>query len=255
MPTSSASSPRRRVSAGAESPAMRVGVIQSCYAPWRGYLDFIASCDLFVVYDDVQYSSGEFRNRNRLKLPSGLRWITVPVAYRFGDRIDQVRIGSPREPWREEHRRLLRESLAEAPHAQDALAIWEEGVAAEQEHLTPLNVGLLRRLMAYLGIGTKLAMSSDFALEGRGTERLIDLLGKVGARSYLSGPSARAYLDEAAFRAAGMGLAYKTYDYAPYPQSWGPFEGAVTVLDLIAHCGHRARDHLTSRTPAEVAVP
>lgn len=233
---------------------MRVGAIQSCYVPWRGYFDFIASCDVFVIYDDVQYSTGGFRNRNRVKLPSGLRWITVPVAHRFGDRIDQVRIGSSCAPWRETHRRLLRESFARAPHGADALALWEDGVASPVDRLTPLNVGLLERVMAYLGIGTRLVHSADLAPAGRSTGRLIDLLRKVGARTYLSGPSARAYLDESAFRDAGIGLEFKTYDYAPYPQSWGAFEDAVTILDLVAHCGPRAREHLASRTPNEVAV-
>ena len=86
------------------------------------------------------------------------------------------------------------------------------------------------------------------------TERLINLLGKLGASVYLSGPSADAYLDKEAFRKNGFSLEYKSYDFAPYAQLWGPFEGAVTVLDLIANCGPESKRYLRSRTPNLVVV-
>jgi hypothetical protein len=234
---------------------MRVGVIQSCYVPWRGYFDFIASCDLFVVYDDVQYSSGGFRNRNRVKHPAGLKWLTVPVRAHSGMRIDEVPIGNPRKPWRDEHRRLLSESLAPAPFAPEALSLWEEGAAAECGLLSELNVRLLRLVAGHLGIRTPIALSSEMTLRGSGTERLLGLLAQVGASAYLSGPSARDYLDKARFAQEGIRLEYKSYDYPPYPQPWGAFEGRVTILDLIANCGRNAAQYLRSLTPAEVAVP
>lgn len=89
---------------------------------------------------------------------------------------------------------------------------------------------------------------------GTKTDRLIDLSKKLNATTYLSGPSADAYLDKEAFRRNGIRLEYKSYDYEPYPQLWGPFEGAVTVLDLIANCGPAAKNHIRSRTPDKVVI-
>lgn len=235
---------------------MRVAAIQSCYLPWRGYFDFIAGVDLFVVYDDIPYSKGSWRNRNQVKTPQGLKWLTVPVeAPHLDTPIDAVRIAEvPGRDWREAHRGLLRASLGSCPHVGDALALWEAGVAGAT-HLSALNVALLKGICAYLGIGTPFLDARELGLSGRKTDRLLDLLGKVGGRTYVSGPAARDYLDEAAFRRAGLGLEYKTYRYPPYPQPWGPFEGAVTVLDLIANLGLEAKRHLLSETPNEVAVP
>lgn len=234
---------------------MKVGAIQSCYLPWRGYFDFIDSVDLFVLYDDVQYSRGSWRNRNRIKTPAGVRWMTVPVCHRFGERIDEVRIASDSGRWKREHRRLIELSLGEAPHFADALRIWEEGTAQPTEFLTELNEALIRRACEYLGVRTPLRRSSEFALSGTRTDRLISLLRAVRADVYVSGPSARAYLDEAKLLAAGFGLEYKRYVYPEYPQRWGPFEGAVTILDLIANCGPDSTRYLRSLEPNEVVRP
>lgn len=235
---------------------MRVAAIQSCYLPWRGFFDFIAGVDLFVIYDDIPYSKGSWRNRNQVKTAQGLKWITVPVeAPHLDTPIDAVRIAQvPGRDWREAHRGLLRASLGGCPFGQDALELWEAGVA-DATHLSALNVALLRKVCAYLGIPTPFRNARDLGLTGRKTDRLLALMNRVGGTTYVSGPAARDYLDEAAFRSAGLRLEYKTYRYPPYPQPWGPFEGAVTVLDLIANLGPEARHHLTSEIPNDVAVP
>lgn len=234
---------------------MRAGVIQSCYIPWRGYFDFIDSVDVFVIYDDVQYSSGSWRNRNQIKTRNGLRWLSVPVKYRFGDPIDAVSVErKPGMSWQESHRRLLHEALESAPYFADAIGIWETAIAFEDSKLTPLNVRLIQGACRYLGIATRIVLSRDYHVLGTKTARLIDLLRKLGATTYLSGPSAKNYLEEDLFRANGIALEYKSYDYPPYPQLWGDFAGTVTVLDLIANCGPASRDFLKSRTSDNAAV-
>ena len=233
---------------------MRVAVIQSSYIPWRGYFDVIRSVDKFVIYDDVQYSTGSWRNRNKLKTPEGLRWISVPVHTELGLAIDQVRIGRPRKPWRDEHRRLLHQALEQAPYFEDVMRLWEEGVQPDVERLSELNLRLTRLICDYFSIATPLVMSRDYAAQGNKTTRLIDLLKKLGATAYLSGPAAKDYIDLNLFGEARIRLEYKTYDYVPYPQLWGNFEGAVTALDLIANCGPQAVKFLTSCSPHEVAV-
>jgi hypothetical protein len=228
---------------------VKVGVIQSCYVPWRGYFDLIRSVDLFVVYDDVQYSKGGWRNRNQLKLPAGLRWMTVPVRVSLGQRIDEVEISNDRKSWVEEHIRLLRDALSTAPYFSDAWEIWSMATRQNYQRLSQLNVHLLKSVCEYLGIRTPLVMSSDYPTHGESTARLLSLLRAVGATSYLSGPSAATYLDKGMFAADGIRLEYKSYDYAPYPQLHGNFVGAVTILDLIANCGRESSGHIVSTTP------
>jgi hypothetical protein len=234
---------------------MRVGVIQSNYLPWRGYFDFVDDVDLFIVYDDVQFSKGSWRNRNRVKTARGLEWMTVPVRHDFlGQRICDTQIDGSRN-WQQHHRALVARSLSGTSYFDDVMALLEPEFDAGHRTISELNVALLRSTCAYLGVDTPIRLSSEFSVAGTRTGRLIRLLTAVGATTYLSGPSARAYLDAERFRQAGIALEYKQYDYAPYPQLWGAFEGAVSIIDTIANCGPAAREVLKSGDAVLVPAP
>jgi hypothetical protein len=220
---------------------MKAGIIQSNYLPWRGYFDFIRSVDVFVIYDDVQFTRRDWRTRNLLKTPQGLRWLSVPVRYaERGQLICDTEIDYSRD-WRGEHLDLIRLHLRKAPFLGDVLALLEPPFAARHRTISELNVALLTTICDYLGIRTPLRRSSEFGATGAKTERLIQILSAMRATEYLSGPSARGYLDESQFDAAGIRLHYKQYDYPSYPQLWGPFEGGVSIVDTIANCGSDAR--------------
>lgn len=228
---------------------MRVGIIQSSFIPWRGYFDFIASVDMFIFHDDLQYTKGDWRNRNKLKTSKGTEWLTVPVSYRHVAQLIQDTPIDYSTDWAAKHLRRWQANYRAAPNLDTVLDLLD-GLGSRQDvTISQMNIRLIRRICAYLGITTSMQLSSELAVAGQKTERLIALLKKVGATTYLSGPSADAYLDKEVFRENRLRLEYKSYDYEPYPQLWGTFEGAVSVLDLIANLGPRAKDYLSSRTP------
>ncbi|ABC23541.1 WbqC family protein [Rhodospirillum rubrum] len=235
---------------------MRVGIIQSCYLPWRGYFDFIASVDLFLIFDEVQLPNRhDWRIRNAIKTPKGRRWLTVPIA-RTGppQRICDTPILTDR-PWIADHLALLEEAYASAPHYDRYIEPYRAILRKGHGLLSALNRELTLWLMDELAITTPIESSEPWGEPGRKTARLLSILRAVGATRYLSGPAAADYLDLEAFRASGIGLEYKTYDYAPYPQLWGAFAPAVTVLDLLFNLGSEARHHLRSRQPDTVVLP
>jgi hypothetical protein len=228
---------------------VRVCVIQSSYIPWRGYFDLIASSDAFVFHDDIQYTKGDWRNRNRLKTMKGTEWITVPVSYK---NVAQLICETPIDfstPWQRTHLRVFGSCYRQASYFDVASKLLGGIEEVEYSTISQLNVYLIKRICEYLNISTPMTLSNDLNLEGKKTERLIDLLKKLNATTYLSGPSADAYLDKEQFRRNNICLEYKSYDYEPYPQLWGKFIGEVTVLDLIANCGPKAGKYLRSRSP------
>ena len=228
---------------------MKVGVIQSNYIPWRGYFDLIDDVELFVFYDDVQYTKNDWRNRNRIKTAVGVQWLTVPVLHAHSAQlISETRLEET-HPWRRKHLRSIEQSYRTAPHFDSYFPAFAALLQQPYTNLAELNHALIRWLMAQLGITTPIRHSHEYPLVGKRGNRLLDLLGQTGATHYLSGPSANAYLDTAEFGRHGIQVEYKTYDYADYPQLWGNFVGNVTALDLLFNVGSEARRHLKSRTP------
>lgn len=226
----------------------RVAILQSNYVPWRGYFDLMDDADVFIVYDEVQYTKNDWRNRNKLKTRQGTGWLTVPVRRDGLDtRIDEARIDWTGD-WTGRHRSQLTDSYRDAPHWEPVAGEFLAIIEKRHERLSALNLDLLRWAAARLGIATELITSGTLPGGEGKTGRLVALVKAAGGTSYLSGPAAESYLDLDAFTRAGIAVEYKSYDYAPYPQLWGPFEGAVSILDLLLNTGPEARDHLKSRT-------
>lgn len=233
---------------------MKVGVIQSNYIPWRGYFDFIDSVDLFVFHDDLQYTKNDWRNRNRILTPAGPRWLTVPVSYkRVEQKIDEVPIDY-RQNWAAGHVQQLEANYRRAPFFQDYVQGFAGIINEPFANISELNVAVCKWIMQVLEIRTPIMMSRELSLSGKKSERLIDLLTKVGATTYVSGPSASAYLDLDLFRRHGIRVEYKSYDYPEYPQLQTGFLPGVSALDLLFNTGSEARLYLKSRISNELAA-
>jgi hypothetical protein len=231
---------------------IRAGIIQSSYVPWKGYFDLVRRCDRFILLDDVQYSRGDWRNRNRIKTSSGPKWISIPIKHSgtFPALIHDMRVDDP--DWNRAHFALLEQSYRRSP-GWTVLRGWMEQhlLAANFPTLSEVNEALLRSLCALLGITTPITRSEAYAVScDNATERVVRLCRAVGATHYLSGPSARDYLEEKRLADAGIALEYIDYaGYAPYPQPHGDFLHEVSILDAVACLGegaHRALDRVTA---------
>lgn len=229
---------------------MRVGIIQSNYIPWRGYFDFVDDVDVFVFYDDVPFGQGKkWRNRNQIKTPQGLKWLTVPLKKGKSDKLIRELQISYTHDWRREHVNKLATHYRQAPYLSPYLEEFAGILDREYTHLSELNIALCKWIMGILGIETETKVSWEFSAQGDKRTRPLNLLVEMGATKYLSGATAAPYTDEALFRANGIELEYKSYDYLSYPQLWGEFMGQVSVLDLIFNTGTNAPQYLKSQKP------
>jgi hypothetical protein len=225
-------------------PLVKVAVLQSNYLPWRGYFDIIHDADVFVFYDDVQYTVNDWRNRNRIKTTNGPVWLTVPVGNQNDRRICDVELRDT--GWARKHWRTIEQSYRRAPHFAMFAGFFREIYARPWSSLSELNQMLVKTIATeFLGIRTEFRDSREFQLDGRKGDRLLNLLAELGTTEYVSGPSARNYLDVAAFRDAGITVVWKDYgSYPEYPQLHGPFVPDVSIVDLLMCCGLRAPFHI-----------
>ncbi len=222
----------------------RVAVIQSNYIPWKGYFDIIHDVDEFIFYDDVQYTRGAWRNRNRIKTARGPSWLTIPVGPDENRLICDVRL--PATSWQAKHWQRLLSAYEQAPFFAQLRPLLEEIYQGQQWRLlSDWNQHLIRAVAGVLGIRTRFRDSREFTLTGRKQERLVGLLRQSGCDVYVSGPAARDYIDRQRFADAGIEVIWKDYDgYPEYPQFHPPFLHQVTVLDLLVHTGPQAPHYI-----------
>jgi hypothetical protein len=242
------SSPSTRGGGESEPRDMQkaVAIVQSNYIPWKGYFDLINMVDEFILLDDVQYTRRDWRNRNRILTASGPVWLTIPVEVRgkYLQQIDEVTIAD--KSWPGRHWQTLLHTYKRAHCFDETLETIEAAYrGATHRYLSEVNQHFLGVICNLLGINTPITRSTDYAHHGTKTERLVSLCKAAGATEYLSGPSARAYMDEGLMRAEGIRLTYMDYSgYPEYPQLFAPFVHQVSVLDLLFNTGTEAARYL-----------
>jgi hypothetical protein len=199
---------------------------------------------VFVFYDDVQYTVNDWRNRNRIKTANGPAWLTVPVGNQNDRRICDVEIRD--RAWPRKHWMTIEQSYRKAPGFALYGEFFKDVYQREWTSLSDLNQSLIRTIAAqFLGITTTLRDVREFDLEGARSDRLLDLLMRLGATDYISGPSARAYLDEAGYLREGIRVHWKDYStYPEYRQLHGAYEPNVSIVDLLMNCGDRAPGYI-----------
>ncbi|MGE0040512.1 MAG: WbqC family protein [Vicinamibacterales bacterium] len=216
---------------------MRVGLIQSNYIPWKGYFDIINDVDVFIFHDSLQYTKGDWRNRNRIKTPAGPQWLTIPVGTDEHRLIEEVPL--PADDWALRHWRRLEAYYGRAPYfRQWAPFLRDLYFGRRWERLSEFNQAVTIAICRELGMTTAFANASDYPLTKAKSARVLEMMQLAGATQYVTGPAARDYMDESAFQQAGIEVVWWSYaGYPVYRQAHPPFAHDVTILDLLFNEG------------------
>jgi len=213
----------------------KISISQSNYIPWLGYFDLINRVDEFILYDDVQYTRRDWRNRNKIKTPKGLKWLTIPVDVKgkYFQKINETKISD--KGWAVKHWEQIKQNYAKAKNFKKYKDIFEElYLSCKEEYLSEINHKFIIAINQILGIKTKIRFSGEFEIYGDRTEKLINICKQCSATVYISGPAAKTYFDEELAKKENIQVKWMNYDnYKEYGQLYPPFEHGVTILDLI----------------------
>lgn len=227
-----------------------VVISQPMFFPWIGLFEQIQVSDIFIYYDDVQFSKGSFENRVQIKTANGLKWLTVPVKHdRLSQTILETRIDERRD-WRTAHLAFLRQQFFSAPFREDVLEIVRSVYEKPATELASLCMRSMDAICTYFGLADpqRMVRSSQLGIDGNGSQRVLDIVRAHGADRYVTGHGATNYLDHEAFEEAGVRVEYMDYMKNAYKQLFGPFTASVSILDLVANLGREGAHILGPRT-------
>ncbi len=225
----------------------KIAILQSNYIPWKGYFDLINMVDLFIFHDDLQYTKNDWRNRNKIKTEKGLEWLTIPCGSSEKRLICEVCLDEIK--WQKKHWEKLRVNYKSAKYFDLYREFFEDIYLYKTwNNLSELNQFLIKNISTeILGSNTAFEDSRNYDLKMKKGERVIELLKKAGAGSYLSGPSAKKYISNKVFENEGIDIQWMDYSgYLEYNQLHQPFEHGVTILDLIFNEGPNAINFMKS---------
>jgi hypothetical protein len=226
----------------------KVAILQSNYIPWKGYFDLINMVDEFVIFDDVQYTRRDWRNRNQIKTNNGLAWLTIPVEVKgkYYQAINQTIV--VKSNWRQLHWKTISQNYSKAKYFKEYKFPFQEFYLNDVTlNLSDINLKLIKIINKILEINTKISLSTDYFLSEGKTDKLLHICQQIGGDVYLSGPSAKDYLDENLAKNLGIKIEWMNYDkYPEYEQLSSPFIHQVSILDLIFNAGPNAKKYMRS---------
>jgi hypothetical protein len=212
---------------------MIVTIHQPNYLPYLGFFDKMQESDIFILYDNTQYKSEDFQNRNRIRTAKGWQWLTIPVTYTFGDQIKDVKIID--QHWRKTHWKSIEANYSRAPHFNDYKKLFKEIYDKEWTSLAEFNIAIITAITKAMGIRTKLVRASELIpdMPSKSTDALIELCQKVGATKYISGADGEKYLDINKFKTVGIEVEFQHYKHPEYKQVFQGFEPYMSAIDLL----------------------
>lgn len=225
----------------------RVAILQSNYIPWKGYFDLINMVDVFIFHDDLQYTKGDWRNRNLIKTPNGTKWLTIPCGTNEHRLICEVELKD--SSWQLKHWNSIKSNYYHSEYFRKYQSFFEEiYLGTKWRSLSEMNQTIIIKIARdLLGISTEFEDSRKYSLTQRKAERVKELLIKAEAKHYISGPAAQNYLSEEFLAEAGIQLTWMDYnEYPEYPQIYPPFIHNVSIIDLLFNVGEQAIDFMKS---------
>lgn len=229
----------------------KIAIIQSNYIPWKGYFDLINSVDEYIILDTVQYTKNDWRNRNKIKTVTGLKWITIPVVQKssISSNINEILIA--KSDWARQHLNLLAINYKKSSYFDEVYTFLEALYKQSEKYtkLSEVNEMFIKEICYVLKITTKIIRAEKLgSLSENSNERLIDICRITGGTHYLSGPAAKSYLNEKLFEENGLFVEWMDYSgYPEYSQLYGEFTHQVSIIDLLFNVGLENSHKYTKR--------
>lgn len=216
-----------------------VVVHQPDFMPYLGFFHRLLHADTYVVFDNVQFvsSSRGWTNRDKIKVRGGWKWITVGTQKAPRDaRINQIMLFED-NGWRKTHMNLFYENYRHADYYNEIQPYLEELYSFQCHRMMDFNLRSIHMLMELLDIRIETLFASDLHPEGKSNGLIIDIMNKIGSKTYLSGSGARDYHDQSLYDAAGITVIWQDFVHPIYKQQFGEFIPYLSSIDLLFNCG------------------
>ncbi len=212
------------------------------YLPWPRYIHKIACSETFVILDNIQFNKNGWQNRNKIKGPQGEVCLTVPVLQKQAQLLSEVGIDN-KQRWPRKHWGSFANYYRKASYFKEHETFFRKVYETKWERLNDINYEILFYLLKMMGVKTKIVRSSDMAIRGEGTDRLVGICKDLGAQAYLTGAyAAEVYLDKSLFEKEGIDVIFQSFDCPTYPQLYPEvgFIPELSIVDLLFNCGPRS---------------
>ena len=219
-------------------------VHQPNYLPYPGYFNKIKNSEIFVIYDAAQYVKDRWDNRNRIRTKDGFMYLTIPLEDKdsFLKRFYEVKLPE-NSKWQQKHWKAIDANYSKAEHFNSYKDFFRKVYFSKWEKMVDINENIIKYLIKEFSLNAKIIKSTELNLDlsKKSTELLINILNRVGAKTYLSGPTGRKYMDLNLFKKSCIKLEFQKYKLCEYKQRFSGFVPGLSSIDLLFNMGEKSK--------------
>jgi hypothetical protein len=231
---------------------MKVAIHQPEFLGYLGFYNKMLNSDAWIFLDNVQLAKRDFVRRNRIMGQNGPMWLSVPIITkgRYYQEIKDVEIDNTQH-WRNSQWKSIQMQYSRTPYYQAYAPELEPIFAREWTMLADLNITIIKKMAALLGIERPFYRASELGIAGNSSQLLADLTKAIGGDNYLSGPMGRDYLEYSYFDNLGLRVEFNDFSHPEYPQKGSSeFVPYLAAIDLLFNCGPHSLEVIASGQPS-----
>jgi hypothetical protein len=212
---------------------------QPNYLPWIGLFSKISQTDCFVIMDNFQYTKNGVTHRNKVRTNVGSHYLTIPIEKKFTRSIiKDVELPSDRK-WQELHWMTIYHEYLKSDFFSGHADFFKELYFKNFFYLWQINMEIIRYLLKCFEINVEIITASELNLpeDLKHTDMIVGVMKKIGATTYLSGPSGKGYLEMEKFPQNGMICKFAKFEHPVYKQRYAGFEPNLAAIDLLFNTG------------------
>ena len=230
---------------------MIVSAHQPHYLPWIGYFNKIHLSDVFMIMDNMVYTSKGFISKNRILTNKGWQYLTVPLIKPngFQTKINELIIENESQAnWKIKHLRTIKHHYQKGQGFDHFFPIFENELLKKSYHYFELQLRLIKCIVKYLNISTEIKLGSEQSTGGiKERELIINILKDSDCSDMLLGIGAsNKYIDKTYITSKGYRILGQEFSHPKYEQiNTSETINGLSVIDLIFN---------TTRQDAETIV-
>lgn len=213
--------------------------MQPTFLPWAGFFNLMSQADIFISLDDVQLEKQSWQTRNKLIISGRPEWISLPIKHtHLGQKIIETST-SEEHIWLRKTINKFHHSYSKHPHYGEAIEIFKLLEECVSTNLSNINETILLYIAEKLKAKPIFYRSSDLKIEGKRSERLVNLCEYFNAKEYLSPIGSTEYLSEDAFtQKTTTKLRFQNFSPSKYKQHGSlEFISHLSIVDVVANLG------------------
>ena len=210
--------------------------MQPYFLPYLGYWQLIREADIFVIYDNIQYTKKGWFNRNYILCCNKKLCITVPIK-KDSDYLD-VNQRYLSDDYKRHISKIINQissNYRRAPYFESVMPFLTEILSNQEVNLFNYNYHIINAIVDYLEINTKLLVSSSIFIDHnqKGQDRVISMLKELGASMYINPIGGLDLYNKEAFIEEGIKLRFLESKLPPYRQFEDEFVPSLSIIDIL----------------------